>query len=653
MRNVFVALTVAAASLLHAQERTLSWKALDVWAKLENDGTLRISERHRMLFDGNWNGGERIFRLEPGQEIELRGMSRVDENGETHAMASATGDGVGLHEYRFDGRTLRWRAREASDPPFRNAERLYAIDYSLRNVVQPNGESYVLDHDFAFVDRPGPIESFSAMLELDSAWQAPPDFVPVFSRTNVPPGQSAILKLQLKRVGEGKPAYLGYTTPAPRVAATPRPAEPATPPPPRPMSLAVKLAALGAFVIAVMLLMRAFLASEETDGRYEPPPVVTPEWLEENLLVHRAEVVGAAWDGVTGPGEVAALIAIMTAEGKIENVAGAPKLRLLVPRESLSDYERGFVDALFIHGNEIDPETLRRHYREVGFRPETSIAASLNAAAQKLVGGAPASDWVLGVLAVLVTLFLLPIVAVAFLLALGLMAVYRGSPSREMAKAIPLPLLLAAVVHTSINVSPGWLIASLLAGGLLLRLALRFASWRESEFELRNLRNFRAAREFLLQRIVQRDPEVDPRWIPYMLAFGLVPDDRWGVAAARRPVRMDVLRHEDRPVAGGYGGGEAGGEWNTFEAGGGRYGGAGATGSWASIQTFAAAVAPAPTRTASASSHDSSGSGWSWSSSGSSDSGSSWSSSTSSSSSSSSSSSHSSSNSGGGGGGGW
>ncbi|HYI07489.1 MAG TPA: hypothetical protein VEK57_00335 [Thermoanaerobaculia bacterium] len=50
---------------------------------------------------------------------------------------------------------------------------------------------------------------------------------------------------------------------------------------------------------------------------------------------------------------MAALIAIMTAEGKIENVSGAPKLRLLVPRNSLSDYERGFVDALFINGNEI------------------------------------------------------------------------------------------------------------------------------------------------------------------------------------------------------------------------------------------------------------------------------------------------------------
>ncbi|MGZ5441207.1 MAG: DUF2207 domain-containing protein [Thermoanaerobaculia bacterium] len=664
MRTVLVALALFAASLLQAQERTLAWKALDVSAKLDNDGTLRVSERHRMLFDGNWNGGERIFRVEHGQQLALLGMSRVDENGETHAMAEASGDGVGLHEYRFDGRTLRWRARQGFDPPFRNAERTYVIDYTLRNVVERNGETWVLDHDFAFVDRPGPIESFSANLDLDSAWQGPPDFMSRFERTDVPPGESVVLRVELKWTGEGQPDYVAPLvppgrTPAPGVVETPRPVFPASPPRPR-ASTAVKLAALGAFVLAAVLLMSRFLRREEALGRYEPPPDVTPEWLEQNLLVHRAEVVGAAWDGVTGPGEVAALIAIMTAEGKIENVSGAPKLRLLVPRESLSDYERGFVDALFINGNEIDPETLRRHYHEVGFRPEKTIAAPLNAAARKLVGSAPASSWALGCVALAVTAFIFPIVAVAFLLTLALVAAYRGTlPGRRMATALPFPLLFAALLHTYVNVSLGWLIGSLVAGALLLWLALRFASWRESEHELRNLRNFYAARDFLRQRIVLRDPEVDPRWIPYMLAFGLVPEDRWAVAAATRPVQSDWLETRSSSPVAGSGGGRVGGgsAAPAFQAGGGSFGGAGATGSWASIQAFASAVAATPPRSASSSGSTSSGSGWSWSSSGgsSSSSGSSWSSSGSSSSSGSRSSSSSGggSRSGGGGGGGW
>ncbi|HEX6085165.1 MAG TPA: DUF2207 domain-containing protein [Thermoanaerobaculia bacterium] len=462
MRTVLVLLALGAASLLHAQERTLSWKALDVTAKLANDGTLAVSERHRMRFDGNWNGGERIFRIEPGQQLRLFGMSRVDDNGETHPMAEAIGSGIGMHQYRFDGETLRWRARESSDPPFRNAERIYVIHYALRNVVQRDGENYVLDHDFAFVDRPGPIESFSAKLELDSGWQAPADFVPAFERANLPPGESAILKLQLKWAGEGAPEYVAplvppEMTPAPGVVTTPRRVPPPDlPPPPPPLSMWVKLAALGAFVIAATLLMLRFLAREEAVGRHEPPPDVTPAWLEEHLLVHRAEVVGAAWDGATGPGEVAALIAIMTAEGKIENVAGAPKLRLLVPRKSLSDYERGFVDALFVKGNEIDPATLRAHYREVGFRPEQSIASALQAAARKLVGDAPATSWAFGLLAFVATLLFLPIVAIAFLVTLGLVAAYRNTfPGRTLSRILPLPLLGAAVLHTYVNDSLG------------------------------------------------------------------------------------------------------------------------------------------------------------------------------------------------------
>lgn len=667
MRAFLVALALFAASLLQAQERTLAWKVLDVSAKLDNDGTLRISERHRMRFDGDWNGGERVFRVEPGQQLALRGMSRIDENGETQPMAKATGDGIGLHEYRFDGRTLRWRARQASDPPFRNAERVYVIDYALRNVVERNGEAYVLDHDFAFVDRPGPIESFSATLDLGSAWQGPPDFVPLFARTDVPAGESVVLRVELQWTGEGQPVYVAplvppMRTPAAGVVETRPPRLPASPPRPR-ASTAMKLAALGAFVLAAVLLMSGFLRREEALGRYEPPPDVTPGWLEENLLVHRAEVVGAAWDGVTGPGEVAALIAIMTAEGKIENVSGAPKLRLLVPRGSLSDYERGFVDALFISGDEIDPETLRRHYREVGFRPEKTIAAPLSAAARKLVGNAPALSWGVGCAALAVTAFVFPIVAVAFLLTLALVSVYRSAfPSRRMATALVLPLLFAAALHTYINVSLGWLIGSLMAGALLLRLALRLASWRESEHELRNLRNFHAAREFLRQRIVLRDPEVDPRWIPYMLAFGLVPDDRWAVATAARPARTDSRDHgrredprlETRLSTLADDGGRSPAP-SAFQAGGGSFGGAGATGSWASIQAFASVVAATPPRSASSGRSTSSGRGWSWSSSGgsSSSSGSSWSGSRSGSSSGSRSSSSGGSRSGGGGGGGW
>ncbi len=650
MRSALVALTLLLSSLLHAQERTLRWKSLEVTAKLENDGTLRVSERHRMLFDGDWNGGQRVFRVGRGQQLSLLSMSRVDERGRKRPMALTLSERIALHEYGFDGTTLRWRAREASAPPFRNAERVYVVDYLVRNIVARQGDHYVLSHDFAFTDRPGPIESFSAKLDLDSAFQPPVDFVSLYERTDLPPGESAVLTVRLQRTGEGEPQYLATpalpdATPAQGVSSTPPPSVPEPPPPP-PASTIAKLTALLAFLTAAILLTIWFWRREAGLGRFEPRPRVTPEWLEHNLLVHRAEVVGAAWDGATGPGEVAALIATMTTEGKIENVAGAPRLRLLVPRESLSEYERGFVDALFIEGNEISPEKLRKHYGGTGFEPAKSITAPLAAAASRLVRTGPGATWKWGCVAFVATLFVFPFMACAFVVTLALAYWYgRRLGGRALAMCFPVPLLLAAMLHTLINTSLGWLVANLVAGAVLFAIALRLASWRGTGLELRNLVNFIAARKYLRQRIVLQDPVVDPRWIPYMLAFGLTPDDRWSVTAAR-PHRPEARRDEDRRTTPSTSRASSSPPSATarpaapaFQSGGGGFGGAGATGSWASIQTFATTVAAKPARSSSSfgsSSSSSSGSGWSWSSGGGS-----------------SSSSSSRSSSGGGGGGGW
>src|SRR5262245_31191042 len=58
--------------------RELHWKALEVDAKLENDGVLAVSELQRMVFTGDWNGGERVFDVRPGQELSLVRIVRID-----------------------------------------------------------------------------------------------------------------------------------------------------------------------------------------------------------------------------------------------------------------------------------------------------------------------------------------------------------------------------------------------------------------------------------------------------------------------------------------------------------------------------------------------------------------------------------------------
>ncbi|HEX7528926.1 MAG TPA: hypothetical protein VF425_07435, partial [Thermoanaerobaculia bacterium] len=59
-------------------QKSLHWLALDVKARLDADGNLHVVERHAMVFTGDWNGGERSFRLFPGQKLSFESMRRLD-----------------------------------------------------------------------------------------------------------------------------------------------------------------------------------------------------------------------------------------------------------------------------------------------------------------------------------------------------------------------------------------------------------------------------------------------------------------------------------------------------------------------------------------------------------------------------------------------
>lgn len=195
MRRLFAAclLLVAAA----ADARELRWRGLFVRAHLADDGTLHVSERHAMLFTGNWLGSDRTFRIEPHQTFMLRGIRRG-------ARPLVAGDLDAADEYRLlDGKTLRWRARGASDPPFANTELVYTIDYSLGRVVVPHvfGDGYRLDYDFAFANRPGPIERFTLELTFGRAWRSPP----LRRSATLARGESFPLSLDLQHHGPVNP----------------------------------------------------------------------------------------------------------------------------------------------------------------------------------------------------------------------------------------------------------------------------------------------------------------------------------------------------------------------------------------------------------------------------------------------------------------
>jgi len=235
--RVILTLLLFSALTATAQEKTLHWKSLDVTAKIDRDGMMIVSERHRMVFSGDWNGGERTFRVGPGQIFQFLFISRIEPGSDQLIPLTEAADSVGLHQYRLDRYRLRWRARLEHDPPFRNRELTYVIDYALMNVIVKEDDVYRLNHDFAFADRPGIIESYSLNLELDPVWKLPEGYETRIEQSMIPPGESVIVDIPLTWSGEGQPAYLGVD---PSVQAM-QPAEDDAPRPPPPPAVAMPL----------------------------------------------------------------------------------------------------------------------------------------------------------------------------------------------------------------------------------------------------------------------------------------------------------------------------------------------------------------------------------------------------------------------------
>jgi hypothetical protein len=65
-------------------------------------------------------------------------------------------------------KTLRWRSRLPSDPPFdRHVAPGISCANTLAGILLRDGDRFTLDHDFAFADRAGSIDRFELTLTLD------------------------------------------------------------------------------------------------------------------------------------------------------------------------------------------------------------------------------------------------------------------------------------------------------------------------------------------------------------------------------------------------------------------------------------------------------------------------------------------------------
>lgn len=593
---------LAISAAASAGARTLHWKSMDVKASLDADGLLHVSERQNMVFDGDWNGGERKFRVEPGQQLAFSGMSRIDPaTGARTALVE--GDVSSVDHFAFtDPKTLRWRSRLASDPPFSNTEIDYELDYTLSGVIEKRGGTYRLAHDFAFADRDGSIDRFTVDLALDPVWKPKSEFPGHFEAGPLPPGHGYVVGAELESTRAAAPAAVRKIEP-----------------------LADRRLALLLIAAAYVAFGLHYLLHDRARGRFQPlPPLssVDHAWLEANVFDLLPEEVGTALDDDVGSPEVAAVIARLVGEKKLKSETvpsahGKPVLRLtrLVELGQFKGYERKLVEGLFFGEESVTPDDVRAHYKSSGFKPAELIAADVKA--RLAAKGAfaetykPARAW-RSLLFFLVAVGLgvatwrhhVPqdapalfafLFSSAFCAGIGLMLASRSAESFS-----PLPVPLAFAIP--LILVPWWIAGRLMPAGYSATLfsaftamtlmyvssAFHMAMSRDGAARMEARRRIVTARRWFAEQLRSPRPQLEDDWFPYLLALGLGSGvDRWSKSFAGNAASSGSSRSFGSSSS--TSSGSSGGGWS---GGGGNFGGAGASAGWAAaVGGFSAGVA--------------------------------------------------------------
>ena len=624
-RISLVSLAVALlATPVGAQERSLHWSDLKVDATLDADGTLRVVERQTIVFSGEWNGGERWFYMRPRQRLQFDGMERIDSAGGRHEMHRGSLDVVDGFNFT-DSRTLRWRSRLPSDPAFDNTAITYELAYSLSNILQVEGDDWVLDHNFAIVNRDGIIQHIAVTLKLDPAWQATGPFAGSWQATNLPPGEDFLVHVPLRYAAAGDAPAVPGADPAERAILA---------------------------VVALMLLGsigRRLYGRERETGRLDPlpsPEVVNEKWLEEHVFSQLPEVVGAAWDNTTGESEVAAVLARLVADGRMRSEVkpgGTFKdpvlhLELLVDRSRFHGYEQRLIDALFQRDETTtDTARIREHYKQSGFDPAEKIKKPLTELVKGLVPDAkrsrpPALPSLLSFLfaiALLVTAVArepadapvafigAAVMVVCYLIALGGATVWRNRV-HDVGRAagfflVPMGVSLVMLLAF---LATGVAQASALALAGLTVMYLAFANsifnqarTRESQERIALRRRLAVGRSYFINELDRDTPRLKDAWFPYLIAFGLGKHmDKWFAAFGGESEPSLATVSHSSGSSGHSSSSNSGGGWSGFGGGGG-FSGGGSSASWAAAAGSIAAGVSAPSSSSGGSSGGGSGGG--------------------------------------------
>jgi uncharacterized membrane protein YgcG len=598
---------------LGAQDRALDWPTIEVTAHLDADGRLRVQERQTIRLSGDWNGPERRFDVRIGQSLVLHSLTRRDSlSGMEIPLREGGADAV--DEYRWaDGYTVRWRSRLPDAPLHDNTTLVYTFDVSYDGIVRPaaGDNRYLLDHDFAFADRWDSIDRFTLTLTLDPVWEAPPEFTGRFDTGPLQPGYGFTVTVPLRYIGATKPAAVVHGA-----------------------EFAERRLIAQGLILAALVMVLRLVFIERSLGRFAPLPhqrEVTREWLEQHVLAFPPEVIGTAWDDTTAAPEVAATLARLVVDGKLESSVKETKvwmfrkqvlhLKLLVDRHTLSPHDLALINALFdANRDRTDTEKVRERYSATGFNPASIIKPGVQQMLESgigLGGTVPKPSRLPAFLLLIAGLVLIVMGATrseldlliglrtAALIFAGYLVLCTQTGVWQQRVVRPaIHLLLRVVVPMALAV---WLLAQLILSGAaqagvhtlagiatlalaFLHSALNLARSRHDAERTAVRKRLAVARAHFARELATPTPRLDDRWLPWVLGFGLGRKaDQWfrafGAAGSDGLARNAGAR--------GFSGSSSGSGWTGFGGGGG-FAGAGSSGSFAAAVGGMAASVAAP-----------------------------------------------------------
>jgi predicted membrane protein DUF2207 len=595
MRRSLLTLLVSLIAM-PAFAKSLYWRTFDVTARLDSDGRLHVREQQGMVFDGDWNGGERRFNIRPGQSLDLARVVRV-ENGQDVPLVR--GDLSQVDHWDFAGdNVVRWRSRRPSDPPFQNQQITYAIEYVLSGILQRSDGGAHLHHDFAFPDRAGVIENFTLHLDLDPAWHGLPSPY-ILQRRTLPAGESVIVDTTLTYTGHGSPITL------------------------KPMVTKEHATVIILLLLAAGIgLTWKFYVDNKHQGRSGPLfPIaaIDERWLNRYVFSLPPEVVGYAWDEENGAPEVAAMIARMEQEKKLHTwithdaaLIGERTvlhLKLLADWETLPAGEKELVQALFLGKTESDTDQIRAYYRTTGFRPQQLIQKSIDDALLRV----PEWNGPTVVLSGFEILLLVVIVFGGYILlqasrqlwtyiffagAISVLGISAAIAARKRVDRTPwTPVVFAwgvifagaVIANATVGLAMTDFAAAAMAmiSAFIAAFILLVSRSRESIAKVAFRRRLAAARQFFEKQLASPNPKLQDAWYPYLIALGLGPNvDRWFKNFSQ--ASSGLVGGSSHTSSFGSSSSPSATSWT---GGGGAFGGAGATGSWAAMSVLAGGVA--------------------------------------------------------------